>query len=68
MLAAWQAMNAGVTKEERKAAFARMQAVILERAYAFPYGALTKVQGSRANVDGYVPFRIPRLSNVWFTN
>ena len=68
MLAAWRDMNNLPTKEERKAGFARMQGAILEKAYVFPFGSLTKVQGSRANVEGYVPFRIPRMSNVWFTN
>ena len=50
---------------DRKAAFAEMQKDILERVYAVPFGALTKVQGTRANVKGFVPFRIPRFSNVW---
>ncbi len=68
VLAAWRDMNAMPTKEERKAAFGRMQAALLEKAYSLPFGSLTKVQASRANVDGYVPFRIPRMSNVWFTN
>jgi peptide/nickel transport system substrate-binding protein len=36
--------------------------------FAIPFGSLTKVQGARANVKGFVPFRIPRMSNVWFTN
>lgn len=67
-LAAWREMNASPTKEGRKEAFARMQKVILEKAYVFPFGSLTKVQASRANVEGYVPFRIPRMSNVWFNN
>jgi peptide/nickel transport system substrate-binding protein len=68
VLAAWRDMNDKPTKEERKQAFGRMQGALLEKAYSFPFGSLTKVQASRANVDGYVPFRIPRLSNVWFTN
>lgn len=68
MLAAWNDMNNKPTKDERRAAFGEMQKVILEKAYAFPFGSLTKVQATRANVDGWVPFRIPRFSNVWFTN
>ncbi len=68
ILAAWRDMNNLPTKEERKAAFGRMQGFLLDRAYSLPFGALTKVQASRANVEGYVPFRIPRLANVWFTN
>ena len=42
-----------------------MQKTILERVYAVPFGSLTKVQGTRANVKGFQPFRIPRFSNVW---
>ena len=40
--------------------------VALERVYALPFGSLTKVQAIRANVKGFAPSRIPRLSNVWF--
>jgi len=65
LLAAWAAMNNSATKEERKAAFGRMQAIIYEKALALPFGALTKVQATRANVQGFVPFRIPRMFNVW---
>ncbi len=68
VLAAWKGMNDGQTKDERRAAFGRMQQVILDKAYAFPFGSLTKVQATRANVEGWVPFRIPRFSNVWSTN
>jgi peptide/nickel transport system substrate-binding protein len=67
-LAAWHDMNNLPTKEERRAAFGRMQEIMLERAYVYPFGSLTKVQATRANVEGYVPFRIPRMSNVWFKN
>jgi hypothetical protein len=28
-------------------------------------GDLTKVQAARSSVRGFVPFRIPRLWNVW---
>lgn len=65
VLAAWNAMNNERSAEARQAAFARMQQLVLERAYAFPFGSLTKVQAVRSNVQGFVPFRIPRFSNVW---
>jgi len=68
VVAAWRDMNNAPTLEGRKAAFARMQDVVLQKALVFPFGSLTKVQASRTNVDGFVPFRIPRMSNVWFTN
>lgn len=63
--AAWRDMNDLPTEAERNAAFARMQKLVLERAYAYPFGSLTKVQAVRANVKNFKPFRIPRFSNVW---
>jgi peptide/nickel transport system substrate-binding protein len=65
VLAAWNDMNNLRDPAARQEAFARMQRLVLERAYAYPFGSLTKVQASRANVKGFVPFRIPRFSNVW---
>jgi len=50
---------------DRKAAFGRLQKTVLEKVYAVPFGSLTKVQATRANVKGFQPFRIPRFSNVW---
>ena len=64
--AEWENMNQKVDPKERQAAFVAMQKRIFEQAYAFPFGSLTKVQGVRANVVGYKPFRIPRFSNVSF--
>jgi peptide/nickel transport system substrate-binding protein len=63
--AAWNDMNTKLTEKERNEAFARMQKLVLERVYAIPFGSLTKVQATRANVKGFRPFRIPRFSNVW---
>ncbi len=63
--AAWNDMNTKPTEAERNAAFARMQQLVMERALAYPFGSLTKVQATRANVKGFRPFRIPRFSNVW---
>src|SRR5262249_41006348 len=51
--------------EDRQAAYAKVQKIILEKAYALPFGSLTKVQATRANVKGFKPFRIPRFANVW---
>jgi peptide/nickel transport system substrate-binding protein len=55
----------GRTLDERKAAFARAQARVLDQVLALPFGSLTKVQAVRANVENFRPFRIPRMSNVW---
>ena len=68
LLAAWNDMNSLLTPQERKEAFARMQQYTLEQVYALPLGSLTKVQAVRSNVKGYVPYRIPRMSNVWLQN
>jgi peptide/nickel transport system substrate-binding protein len=66
MLKAWQGMNNLPTAAERQKAFADMQKVTLEKVYAVPFGSFTKVQASRSDVKGFVPFRIPRVANVWF--
>jgi peptide/nickel transport system substrate-binding protein len=65
MAAAYEEMISGESAEIRQKAFERMQKMTLERVYAVPFGSLTKVQASRANVKGFKPFRIPRFSNVW---
>jgi peptide/nickel transport system substrate-binding protein len=68
LLKLWKDMNNLPTPEGRQEAYAQMQKYALEQAYALPFGSFTKVQGVRSNVQGFVPFRIPRMSNVWFTN
>ena len=67
VLAAWDDMNILPTAEGRQKAFAHMQALVLDRVYALPFGAFNKIQAVRANVEGFVPFRIPRMANVWFS-
>jgi peptide/nickel transport system substrate-binding protein len=68
VLKMWQEMNGLPTVEGRQQAFATMQKYVLEQAYSLPFGSLTKVQGVRSNVEGFVPFRIPRMFDVWFTH
>ena len=60
-------MNSLPTAAGRQEAFARMQQLVLERVYALPLGSLTKFQAVRSNVNGFEPFRIPRMTNVWFS-
>lgn len=67
LMAAWNDMNTQPTPEGRQQAFARMQQITLERVYTIPFGSFTKEQGVRSNVQGFVPFRIPRMANVWMT-
>jgi peptide/nickel transport system substrate-binding protein len=66
LLEIWHDMNSLPTMVGRKEAFARMQKYALEQVYTLPLGSLTKVQAVRSNVKGYLPYRIPRVSNVWF--
>jgi peptide/nickel transport system substrate-binding protein len=68
LLALWNDMNTLPTPEGRLKAFAAMQKYVLDQVYAVPFGSFTKVQGVRSNVKGFVPFRIPRMANVWFSN
>lgn len=68
IVADWNGMNEDPTAAARQAAFAAMQKQVLEQVYAIPFGSLTKVQAVRSNVKGFVPARIPRMSNVWFAN
>jgi peptide/nickel transport system substrate-binding protein len=68
LIAAWNDMNNLPDAKDRQAAFARMQKITLEKVFVLPFGSFTKVQGVRSNVKGFVPFRIPRMSNVWFAN
>ena len=67
LVAAWNDMNTLPDAKDRQAAYARMQKLVLDRVYAVPFGSLTKVQAVRSNVHGFVPFRIPRMSNVWIS-
>ena len=62
--AAWDDMNSKLEAADRQAAYATMQRLVLDRAYAYPFGSLTKVQAVRSNVQGFAPFRIPRFANV----
>jgi peptide/nickel transport system substrate-binding protein len=52
------------TEAERKAVFARFQERVYEHVHFLKFGDLTKVQAARANVNGFVPYRIPRFWNV----
>jgi peptide/nickel transport system substrate-binding protein len=65
--AAFKDMVDGATPEIRKAAFARAQQRLLEQGYVVPFGSLTKIQAVRSNVQNFRPYRVPRISNVYFS-
>ena len=63
--AAYSDMLSLPTFEERAEAFGRVQHRVMEHGLALPFGWLTKNQAVRSNVHNFVPFRIPRMYNVW---
>ncbi|MBI1773781.1 MAG: ABC transporter substrate-binding protein [Proteobacteria bacterium] len=65
--AAFDQMVNGNTFEIRKAAFAKAQARLFEQVYVLPFGTMPKVQAVRSNVQNFRPYRIPRISNVYFS-
>ena len=64
-MALFNSIAKGKTLDERKKAYAETEKYALENVLALPFGTLTKVQAVRSNVEGFKPFRIPRVSNVW---
>lgn len=58
-------MVAGATFDARKASFAKFQAQVYENVDFIKFGDLIRKQAARANVQGFVPYRIPRMWNVW---
>lgn len=61
----YEEMQTGATLDARKATFAKLQERIYSEVKMLKMGDLTKVQAARSNVKGFIPYRIPRLWNVW---
>lgn len=55
----------GATFEERKATFGKFQERVYDQVLFLKFGDLIRKQAALANVKGFVPYRIPRLWNVW---
>ena len=55
----------GSTFEARKQTFGKFQARVYDQVLFLKFGDLIRKQGTRSNVKGFVPYRIPRLWNVW---
>ncbi len=54
----------GRSFDERRDTFARIQDRIYEQVLFLKFGDLSKIQASRREVKGFVPYRIPRFWNV----
>ena len=65
--AAFREIENGTSMEARAQGFAKAQARVFDQVMALPFGSLTKVQAVRANVQNFRPYRIPRVSNVYFS-
>lgn len=63
--AAYADMVGKPTFEERAAAFANVQYRVMEYGIGLPFGWMNKTQATRSNVKNFVPFRIPRMYNVY---
>jgi peptide/nickel transport system substrate-binding protein len=52
--------------EGRKEIFERIQARLYEMNGLIKIGETGIMQATRADVEGFRPFRFPRMYNVWF--
>ena len=55
----------GTSFEARKATFGKFQSRVYNQVLFLKFGDLYRKQATRSNVKGFVPYRIPRLWNVW---
>ena len=53
--------------EARKAVFAKIQARLSETAAVLKLGETGLMQASRANIEGFKPYRFPRVYGLWMT-
>jgi peptide/nickel transport system substrate-binding protein len=61
----YQDMITGPTEAARKYGFARFQQAVHEQAAWIKFGDYIRIIGTRAEVKGFEPHRIPRVWNVW---
>jgi peptide/nickel transport system substrate-binding protein len=61
----FEELVSGATFEARKASFGKFQERVYDQVLFLKFGDLIRKQATRADVKGFVPYRIPRLWNVW---
>jgi peptide/nickel transport system substrate-binding protein len=59
------ALTSGPTLVARREAFRKMQARVYDQVYAIRLGDEGYVQASRSWMNGFVPYRVPRMWDVW---
>lgn len=65
LTAAYQDLITGETVEARQAAFAELQKAMYDLVPQIKLGDVGRMQAGRAVVEGFVPFRAPRVYDVW---
>jgi peptide/nickel transport system substrate-binding protein len=63
---AYQRLISEPEEAARQQAFADFQTRFYEMLPTIKLGNVSMMQATRANVKGFVPFRFPRMYNVWF--
>jgi peptide/nickel transport system substrate-binding protein len=63
--ALYQELISGPTVEARQETFAKIQTRLYEIFASIKIGDAGLMQAGRSNVKGYVPFRFPRVYDVW---
>jgi len=58
-------LTTGPTLVARREAFRKMQARVYDQVYAIRLGDEGYVQASRSWVNGFVPYRVPRMWDAW---
>ncbi|MFN7000012.1 MAG: ABC transporter substrate-binding protein, partial [Elioraea tepidiphila] len=59
-------LTTSLAEADRKKAVADFQARMYDQAIAIKCGDVGIVQATRANVENYKPYRIPRMWDCWF--
>jgi len=65
LTSAYNDLVTGETVEARKAAFAELQTAMYDLVPQIKLGDVGRMQAGRAIVEGFVPFRAPRVNDVW---
>jgi len=65
LTSAYEALVTGATVEERKAAFADLQEAMYDLVPQIKIGDVGRMQVGRSSVQGFEPFRAPRVNDVW---
>jgi peptide/nickel transport system substrate-binding protein len=66
MLAAWRQINAAAKFEDRMVGVRQVAELLWTQQWMIKIGDYGLWQGTRANLDGFKPFRAPRMWDVWF--